>query len=394
MRSNRYFRSMAIFLPIVTIVGLIFLYLPINLDDGSVIINEFRLENSFPKLTFDNPVDFQNAGDGSNRNFVVEQPGRIRVFDNNPNVTRYGLFLDITDRVVFGGEMGLLGLAFHPNYAENGYIYLDYTADDPRRTVISRFTVDTDDFNKVDKFSEIIILQIDQPYSNHNGGQIAFGPDGYLYVALGDGGLANDPDGNGQDRTTLLGSLLRIDIDQTSQGRNYSVPSDNPFVNNTKGYKEEIYAYGLRNPWRFSFDTMSGKLFVADVGQNRYEEVNLVEKGKNYGWDEMEGKHCLGITCDKDGLEKPIVEYDHNQGISITGGYVYRGSKLPELFGYYLYADYGSGRIWRLKITEDGIIENNMILKDPKAIVSFGLDENNELYICSHGGVIYQIALV
>jgi glucose/arabinose dehydrogenase len=385
---------MAIFLPIVTIVGLIFLYLPINLDDGSVIINEFRLENSFPKLTFDNPVDFQNAGDGSNRNFVVEQPGRIRVFDNNPNVTRYGLFLDITDRVVFGGEMGLLGLAFHPNYAENGYIYLDYTADDPRRTVISRFTVDTDDFNKVDKFSEIIILQIDQPYSNHNGGQIAFGPDGYLYVALGDGGLANDPDGNGQDRTTLLGSLLRIDIDQTSQGRNYSVPSDNPFVNNTKGYKEEIYAYGLRNPWRFSFDTMSGKLFVADVGQNRYEEVNLVEKGKNYGWDEMEGKHCLGITCDKDGLEKPIVEYDHNQGISITGGYVYRGSKLPELFGYYLYADYGSGRIWRLKITEDGIIENNMILKDPKAIVSFGLDENNELYICSHGGVIYQIALV
>ncbi len=394
MRSKHYIRSIAVFFPLVVVVGIIFIYLPINLDDGSTIIIDYKLENSFPSLTFDHPVDLQNSGDQSNRIFVVEQPGRIIVFDNNPNTSNYGVFLDITDRVAYGGEMGLLGLTFHPKYQENGYFFLDYTANNPRRTVISRFVVDETDQNKANISSEVIILEINQPYSNHNGGQITFGPDEYLYIAMGDGGLANDPDGNGQDRTTLLGSLLRIDVDETSPGNNYSIPHDNPFVDNTDGYKEEIYAYGLRNPWRFSFDSITGDLWLADVGQNRYEEVNLVEKGKNYGWDEMEGKHCLGITCNKDGIEKPIVEYDHNDGISITGGFVYRGTELPDLYGYYLYADYGSGRIWMLKYTSQGDVDNMLLLKDPKQIVSFGIDETNELYVVSHSGQIYEIVPV
>jgi glucose/arabinose dehydrogenase len=257
-----------------------------------------RIENSniiveaFPNLNFEQPVDIQSPKDGTNRLFVLSQPGIIFVFENDPGTKQKEIFLDIRGKVLFGGEQGLLGLAFHPDYKQNGYFFLDYTANNPRRTVISRFKVSQDDPNKADPESELILLEVEQPYSNHNGGQISFGPDGYLYISLGDGGSGGDPLNAGQDLTMLLGSLLRIDVDKISGGRNYAIPDDNPFKDNSEGFKEEIYAYGLRNVWRFSFDNQN-RLWAADVGQNKWEEINIIEKGKNYGWRIMEGKHCF-----------------------------------------------------------------------------------------------------
>ncbi len=317
----------------------------------------------------------------------------IYVFENLKNVTTANIFLDIRDRVLFGGEQGLLGFAFHPNFTENGYFYVDYTADNPRRTVIARYSVVQNNLNEADKNSEEVLLEVEQPYSNHNGGQIAFGPDGYLYIALGDGGSAGDPLGNGQNRSTLLGSILRIDVDSTSAGMNYGVPSDNPFVDNTEGYREEIYAYGLRNPWRFSFDPVTGWLWAGDVGQNRREEIDIIEKSKNYGWNIMEGSLCYSPpeNCDQTGLYLPIWDYSHDQGYSITGGFVYRGSELTELIGSYIYGDYGSGRIWALSY--DGVNDpvNTELLNTNLNIASFGVDGENEIYICAFDGKIYKL---
>lgn len=351
------------------------------------------VEVAFPNLLFGNPVGIHHSGDGTNRLFVVDQEGVIYVFENLKDITTADLFLDVRDRVLFGGEQGLLGLAFHPNYAENGYFYVDYTADDPRRTVIARYSV-TIDPNEADRDSEEILLEIEQPFPNHNGGQIAFGPDGYLYIALGDGGSAGDPMDNGQDRSTLLGSILRIDVDSKSEGLNYGIPDDNPFTENTEGYREEIYAYGLRNPWRFSFDPETGWLWAGDVGQNTMEEVDIIEKGKNYGWNIMEGNLCFSPPegCNQTGLELPIWEYDHSLGIAVTGGFVYRGSTLTELIGAYIYGDYGSGRIWALRY--DGINgpTNTEIVNTNLSIVSFGVDQQNELYICAFDSRIYKLA--
>ncbi len=359
--------------------------------------NPYTVVEAFPNLTFSQPVGLYHANDGTNRLFVLEQAGKIYVFENNNETSTKTLFLDITDRVLSGGELGLLGMAFHPNFSQNGLFYLDYTASNPRRTIIAEYTIDSTDPNKADKNSERIILEVEQPYSNHNGGQIAFGPDNYLYIALGDGGSGGDPQGNGQNLKTLLGSILRIDVDHQEDGKNYSIPDDNPFKGNTNGYREEIYAYGLRNPWRFSFDNETGWLWAADVGQNKWEEIDIIEKGKNYGWNIMEGNHCYqpSSNCDQTGLELPIWEYGHdaNGGYSITGGFVYRGSELPELNGWYIYGDYVVGKIWALCYNGIDPPTNVKLADTSLYISSFGVDENNELYIVSHGnGKIYKLA--
>ncbi len=350
-----------------------------------------RVEDAFPSLQFVNPVDLQHAPDGSNRLFVVEQAGIIRVFENFRLVTTAKAFLDIRARVVSGGELGLLGLAFHPDFKSNRSFFVNYTAPNPRRTVIARYTVSATNPDSAEAQSEVIVLEVEQPFTNHNGGQIAFGRDGFLYIALGDGGSGGDPLGHAQNRATLLGSILRIDIDTPSAGRNYGIPDDNPFARNTSGYREEIYAYGLRNPWRFSFDTETGKIWCADVGQNRVEEINIIERGKNYGWNILEGTLCYSPSsgCNTSGLTMPLWEYGRTLGISVTGGYVYRGAAIPFLAGVYLYGDFGSGRIWTLR--HDGANTINTELFDTDlAISSFGVDRDSELYVCDHRGKIYK----
>ncbi len=354
---------------------------------------QYQVELAFPNLVFDHPVGIYHAGDESNRLFVLEQPGVIKVFNNSQNVTSAKIFLDIRDQVVYGGEQGLLGLAFHPNFTDNGYFYVDYTADDDGRTIVARYTINQTDPDQANKTSEQNILEVPQPYSNHNGGQLAFGPDGYLYIALGDGGSGGDPQGNGQNLSTLLGSILRIDVDTATPPSNYSIPPDNPFVGNTEGYKEEIYAYGLRNPWRFSFDNVTGLLWAGDVGQSKWEEIDIIKNGTNYGWNIMEGNHCYlpSSGCNTTGLEPPIWEYGHDVGHSVTGGFVYRGPALPELNGSYIYGDFAYGQIWALEYDGLNPTNNTLLVDTGLLIASFGVDENSELYIVDYRGGIYQL---
>jgi len=355
-------------------------------DNGPIILKE-----AFPSLSFNRPVDLQHVGD---RIVIVEQRGVISVFQNDREVKEKSVFLNIESRVNDqGNEEGLLGLAFHPDYENNGYFYVNYTASSPRRTVISRFQVSAADPNRADESSELVILEIGQPYSNHNGGQLSFGPDGYLYIATGDGGSGGDPQNHGQRPETLLGAILRIDIDGQEAGRNYTIPQDNPFVNNQEGFKEEIYAYGLRNPWRFSFDPQNDWLWAGDVGQNRAEEIDIITKGGNYGWRTMEGFSCFNPAsgCDQEGLEMPILEYTHTNGDrSITGGFVYRGSEISELQGLYVYADFVSGRIWTLDFSDLDNPDNTELIRANFSISSFGLDQSNELYLCGFDGKIYK----
>lgn len=330
---------------------------------------------------------------GSNRVFVVQQGGAIRVFPNDSLASSSRLFLSLAQRISSpSGEEGLLGLAFHPQYATNGTFYVNYTAPSPLRTVISRFHVSADP-DRADSLSEYIILQINQPYSNHNGGMIAFGPDGYLYIGMGDGGSGGDPQGNGQNRATLLGKMLRIDVNDTTATTRYRIPSDNPYAGNTSGYREEIWAHGLRNPWRFSFDFPTGDLWCGDVGQNLREEVDLITRGGNYGWKTMEGFACYSpsVGCDQTGLVLPVKEYLHNVGCSITGGYVYRGSMRPELRGAYIYGDYCNRQVWMLRREGGVITADAQLTTAASTISSFGVDERNELYVLGHGnGRIYR----
>lgn len=359
-------------------------------------IAQLQLEVAFTTLSFTRPVDLQHAGDGTNRIFVVEQAGVIKVFENTKSTASAKTFLNITDRVNdSGNEEGLLGLAFHPDYESNGYFYVDYTASNPRRTVISRFSVSTTNPDSALKSSEFIVIEIpiNLPNNdNHNGGKIAFGSDGFLYIGPGDGGSGGDPMGNGQNLQSLLGKILRIDVDNPSGANNYGIPADNPFVGNTSA-REEIYAYGFRNPWRFSFDPVTNQLWVGDVGQGRREEVDIVEKGMNYGWNRMEGNLCYpsgADPCNIPGLVKPIWDYPRNEGQSITGGHVYRGANVPELAGAYVYADFVTGRIWSLRYDGVNPTQNSLIRDTSLGIAAFGVDQNNELYICAFDGKIYR----
>jgi glucose/arabinose dehydrogenase len=349
---------------------------------------------AFPNLTFRRPVDLQQPNDQSNRLFVVEQAGIISVFPRDAAVPAKKTFLDITARVDDGGnEEGLLGLAFHPQYQSNGYFYVNYTASNPERTVVSRFKVSAD-ADAADPASEFVLLTFNQPYSNHNGGQVAFGPDGYLYIAIGDGGSGGDPQNHGQDLKTILGSIARIDVNQPSGSRNYTIPDGNPFKGNTSGNSEEIYAYGLRNPWRLSFDAETGQLWTGDVGQNSYEEIDIIELGGNYGWNVMEGKHCFRANCNQDNLKLPVWEYPRSEGVSITGGYVYRGSTFQSLQGRYIYADYGSQKIWALDVSDMSNPVNKELLTADFPVASFGVDIDNEIYLCGFDGRIHKLTPV
>lgn len=331
---------------------------------------------------FKDPVHIAHAGDGSGRLFVVEQAGTIRVIENGKVLAEP--FLDLRDRVESGGEMGLLSVAFHPDYKTNGLLFIDYTTRPDRLyTHVSRLRARG---NRADPRSEEVLLRIEQPYTNHNGGQLAFGPDRHLYIGMGDGGSANDPQGNGQKLSTLLGKILRIDVNARTPGRAYAIPADNPFAKRSD-VRAEIWAFGLRNPWRFSFDSARGTLFAADVGQNRLEEIDVIVKGGNYGWNIMEGDICtpsVNLRCDKSGLQPPILVYPHAVGQSVTGGFAYRGDALPELCGVYVYADYVSGRIFGLRYDGERVSRQREIVKSRHAISSFGVDEKNELYAADH----------
>jgi glucose/arabinose dehydrogenase len=336
----------------------------------------------------ENPVGLANAGDGSGRLLVVEQPGSIRILRDGSVLSEP--FLDIRERVDCCGERGLLGLAFHPNYLENGYFYVNYT-DRNGDTVIARFSVSSDDPNRADPDSEKQLILIDQPYPNHNGGSTVFGPDGYLYLGLGDGGSGGDPQGNAQNPAALLGKILRLDVDG---GEPYAIPPDNPFVGGDGA--PEVWAYGLRNPWRMSFDRLSGDLYIGDVGQNRWEEIDYLLAGSpggaNFGWNYYEGMHpYLDNPPDPAQFIFPVAEYGHDQGISVTGGYVYRGAEIAEFQGIYLYGDYGSGLVWGLLRTPDGGWQNQQLFKTGLTLTSFGEDESGEVYLTDWGGSVYRL---
>jgi glucose/arabinose dehydrogenase len=335
---------------------------------------------------------YLTAPAGDARLFIVEQPGRIRIVENG--TLRPTPFLDITDRVGCCGERGLLSVAFHPGYSANGAFFVNYT-DKQGDTRVERYRVSADR-NRADPATAELVISIAQPYANHNGGLVMFGPDGRLYVGMGDGGSGGDPQGNGQNPATLLGAILRLDVDGA---RPYAVPADNPFVGQA-GKRPEIWATGVRNPWRFAFDRDAGLLYVADVGQNQWEEVNVAPAGQgglNYGWNVMEGTHCYSPSsgCAQGGLTVPVLEYGHAQGCSITGGFVYRGAALPGLRGHYFYADYCEGWIRSFRYaggqaTEQRTWEVGSIGN----VLSFGEDANRELYVLSAAGTVYRFAPV
>lgn len=375
----------------------------------------YKAEVAFPKLQWTDwsPVDDRGKAqplrpivltyspDDTNRVFVATQRGVIHAFENRQDAEKTQVFLDITDKVSYDdkqNEEGLLGFAFHPDYRKNGEFYIYYTTtSEPNTSVISRFRVSADDPSKADPKFEEELLRIKQPFWNHNGGTIAFGPDKKLYIGLGDGGAANDPHENAQNLSTLLGSILRIDVDSKSNGKPYGIPADNPFVG-LKGAKPEIWAYGLRNVWRLSFDRETGTLWAADVGQNLWEEINIITRGGNYGWNLREATHPFGSKGTEAADAKlidPIWEYDHQVGKSVTGGMVYRGDRLPELVGTYLYADYITGKVWGLKYDEEKgeVVSNKAIDSEKLPIISFGDDAAGDVYftvVASNGRGIYR----
>jgi glucose/arabinose dehydrogenase len=337
------------------------------------------------------PLGIVHAGDGSRNIFIIEQPGTIRVLKNG--VLSGKPFLDIRGRVTSGGEKGLLGLAFHPEYLKNRLFFVNYTS--PKgglHTVISEFKAG-DSSQAADPKSERILLTVAQPYANHNGGNLAFGPDGYLYIGMGDGGSGNDPHDNGQNLSTMLGKMLRIDVNRKEKEKAYAIPRDNPFIDK-KNAAPEIWAYGLRNPWRFSFDAATGQLYTGDVGQNAREEIDVIQKGKNYGWKMMEGAICtpgVNPNCNKAGLELPIYDYPRSEGSTVIGGYVYRGRSLPSLCGAYIYGDFGNGRIWAFRYDGKLATDHVLLFESRRNISSFGEDEEHELYVADHDGKILKI---
>lgn len=344
------------------------------------------LESIFPGTPFSAPLGLEfdpASGDA----FILEQRGRITRVSRRNGVDHRTLFLDIADRVVAGGEQGLLGLALDPSFATTGSFFVHYSAASSGDTVIARYRTHRD--GRGDPQSELIVLTVPQPYTNHNGGQIRFGRDGYLYVALGDGGSAGDPGGYAQNLGSLLGKIVRLDVSTATADRPYRIPPDNPFQK--AGERAEIYALGLRNPWRFSFDRVTGDLWAGDVGQNRWEEINRIVRGGNYGWNVLEGRTCFKppTKCAPERFISPVHVYPHTAGRSVTGGFVYRGTSLPHLAGRYVYGDFVSGRIWG--INADGL-EQVELLDTSLAISTFGEDSRGELYVVDYAaGTIARV---
>lgn len=361
---------------------------------GSLLANAQQLELVVDGL--DAPLGLESPGDGSDRLFVMERRGTLRIIANGQVAPTP--FLDIRDRVTAGGEQGLLGLAFPPDFRDTGTFYVAYS-DREGATVVSRFGSEPG-ADTADPGSELVLLRQAQPYANHNGGHIAFGPDGYLYVGLGDGGAGGDPLGAGQDLMTWLGTLLRIDV--AGDGA-YRIPADNPFVGHNDALPE-IWAWGLRNPWRFSFDRASGDLWIGDVGQNSYEEIDLEAAtspgGVNYGWNVMEGPECFRrADCDREELELPVISYSHESGWgrSVTGGFVYRGEAIPALQGAYLFGDFVSGTVFVARPADAdaaaGAWAAEPLLETGLSIASFGEDEAGELYVVDLRGGVYRLVL-
>jgi glucose/arabinose dehydrogenase len=335
-----------------------------------------------------NPL-YLTAPPGDDRLFVVEQGGRVRIVKGG--VLLQQPFLDITARVSSGGERGLLSIAFHPQYATNGYLYASYT-DLAGDTRIERYSVSPANRDVADPASAQLVLSVAQPFANHNGGLVVFGPDGMFYVGLGDGGSGGDPQNNGQSTATLLGKLLRLDVDA---GTPYAIPPGNPFIGQA-GARSEIWALGLRNPWRFAFDRVAGLLYVADVGQNQWEEISVVavnRPGVNYGWRILEGSHCYGTaTCNAQGLERPVVEYSHAEGCSVTGGAPYRGGLIPGIVGHYFYSDYCTGFLRSFRYQNgQAVDQRSWDVGALGSVLSFGEDAAGELYVLSANGRVYRL---
>ena len=387
-------------LGIIGLVLLSFLFLFVSIahaQETTVPCNTSAPSNRLPQVQllavaagFTQPVHLAVAPDHPDRLFIVEQPGTVRIVENG--AVRPEPFLDLKKQVRSGGERGLLSIAFHPRYRENGLFYVNYTGGSWQLTSrISEFARRDAWSARADK--ERLLIEIQQPYSNHNGGQIAFGADGMLYIGMGDGGSANDPHGHGQNLATLLGSMLRIDVTPGDSAA-YRIPPDNPFVKRA-GARAEAWAYGFRNPWRFSFDALTGELWAADVGQNAREEIDIVRAGLNYGWNIMEGDICtpsVNAKCDTRHFEKPVFSYGRGDGMAITGGFVYRGRAIPELCGKYIYADYVTQRIWALTRSPNGSVDNALLMQAPDNISSFGVDGHHELYVLGHNsGNVWRI---
>ena len=372
---------------------------------GADEIPSIELKVAYPELKFVRPVALKEPSDGSKRLFLVEQDGRISILPKDRNGKQTNLFLDITARKPHvDNEEGLLSLAFHPRFKSNGKFYVYYNQQSPRRSVISEFQVSKADPMKADPGSERILLEVAQPYGNHKGGDVHFGPDGYLYITLGDGGLARDPHGNGQNLMALLGKILRIDVNGNLP---YGIPRSNPFVTRT-GARPEIWAYGLRNVWRMSFDRKTGELWAGEVGQDKYEEVVIVTKGGNYGWNAREAFHEFKEQPAVSAYIDPVIEYGHNAplaaeskfpqhspGLSITGGYVYRGQKLPQLRGVYVYGDFNLGTVWGLRYENGKVLQSATLAKSnpTRQISAFGEDSSGEIYMLAFDGRIYEFTV-
>ena len=362
---------------------------------------------AYPNLTFDRPLWLCESPDGTGRMFLIEQAGRILLLPKDRNGKETKLFLDISPRhPMVDNEEGLLGMAFHPDFKNNGKLYIHYNQQEPRRSVISEVQVSKTNPDAVDLSTERVLLEVPQPYGNHKGGCTIFGPDGYLYISFGDGGtVLGDPHKNGQSLKVLLAKILRIDVNSKTGDLQYGIPKDNPFVG-TEGARPEIWTYGMRNPWRMSFDMKTDDLWVGDVGQEKWEEVDLITKGGNYGWRVREGLHPYktnDVPADVKYID-PVIEYPHNPawstthtpGMSITGGYVYRGKKIPALDGVYIYGDYVLGTIWGFryeggKVTADTVlVEMPKNLNPPRNISSFGQDNSGEVYVLAFDGKVYD----
>jgi glucose/arabinose dehydrogenase len=392
---------------------------------------KIELKQVFPNLEIQRPIWMSEAPDGSGRFFVIGQAGKILIVQKDSDGSAAKEFLNIEERhPYFDNEDGLMSIAFHPGFKTNGLFYIYYNQKNPEdqnsqplnfpfRSVISEFKVSASDPDKADMTSERIILEVQQPFSNHKGGELAFGPDGYLYLGLGDGGAGDDPFGSGQNTATLLAKILRIDVNTRSTTMNgwhrqkleYGIPSDNPFVNEPNmgfGARKEIFAYGLRNPWRYSFDRETGALWVGDVGQDLWEEVDLVTNGGNYGWSVREGAHHFKPGPAGAQYIDPVMEYthrpnlqsqgmfpDHSIGLCVIGGYVYRGQKYPSLDGVYVYGDYNLGTIWGFRYDYDAhkVTTEDTLLRQPQNISSFAEDQDGEIYAIMLSGQIYQITV-